>query len=1151
MTNRKGFLAQQNTFLDTIATRFDGTHSNFVLGNAQATGCPIVYCSDGFCELTGYSRAHVMGKSCSCKFLRGPKTNETEKEKIDKALENIEEIKTEILLYRKGGMTFWCLLDIIPIKNEKSQIVLFLVSYKDISRDRSSSTDVPEKESSDEEDSDDDLDENFRPPNVRCRADMPSNCNYQRRRSRAVLYHLSGQFEKQNKAKSKLQKLNKLTESISGKMPEYKVQEVKKSRYVISHYGIFKIGWDWLILLCTFYTAIMVPYNAAFTREDNYRSSIPSDVTVEVLFMIDIGLNFRTSFVSKSGQIVYDGRMVALNYIRGWFVLDLLAAIPFDFLYTIDISTNTPVHLLKVARLLRLARLLQKIDRYSQYSAIVIALLMLLFALTAHWLACIWYAIGFQELLHSSPQWTTGWLFELSERLDNPINANKTNRPGLMTAYISALYFTCSSLTSVGFGNVSANTNAEKIFSVCAMLVGAMLHAVVFGNVTAIIQRMYARRATYHSRTKDLKDFFRTHHIPKPLKHRMQEYFQTMWSMNNGMEAGEILKDFPDEMRGEISLHLHKDLLSLAIFENATQGCLKAISLHTRRAFSAPGEFIIHKGDTINYVYLLCSGSMEVLKTEMVVAILGKGDLFGTDINLEDPIGISCCDVRSLTYCELQGINVKGLAEVLNLYPDFAEKFSQDIRHDLTYNLKEGTDESDGEYEEKLPITRVMTLPSISEDDEETDSDHVFHRADNSSSPNSQRDGGRESSPSSPLLADKSFTFTIPNGDIDKLSSVVHRDLTSPPSIKRGHVTSSSPATKRNYSTPFRRSSLRKQRNLANAAEKGTGLETLSTSLQNLQTDFEGTKSNIFQIERKVDTIGSELSHMDERLKSLIEILTPNPSVHSESPPNTPFTPYTKPKFSFGSPTSEDNVIDMPSHQRGCTLDVPCSSGKKANSQGTKTRTSLFPKIHLDNIPSNNSDDWRAKANKSCDNIYLNNSEHQILERRHSDGPPDRRLQKELNGSVYVPPESLPPHVQCQFEKQPKLIGGSAHVLPSHPGHSYRLPQAHPGHSSSPPHSHEGRLQSPVKKLPNNSFGHPPSLSSLEFVCDIDTKKLQRMNSVESEYKPPTGDTQTVHTISTGDCSKPPRTVRRIPRSIVLQGQHLPSAKNVLETTDL
>jgi len=40
------------------------------------------------------------------------------------------------------------------------------------------------------------------------------------------------------------------------------------------------------------------------------------------------------------------------------------------------------------------------------------------------------------------------------------------------SAYISALYFTCTSLTSVGFGNVSPNTNAEKIFSIIAMLIG-------------------------------------------------------------------------------------------------------------------------------------------------------------------------------------------------------------------------------------------------------------------------------------------------------------------------------------------------------------------------------------------------------------------------------------------------------------------------------------------------------------------------------------------------------------------------------------------------------------------------------------------------------------------------------------------------------
>jgi len=69
------------------------------------------------------------------------------------------------------------------------------------------------------------------------------------------------------------------------------VQEIKRPRLILLHYGIFKIGWDWLILLCTFYIAIIVPYNAAFVSVDsedgsNERASIVSDVIVEMLFII-------------------------------------------------------------------------------------------------------------------------------------------------------------------------------------------------------------------------------------------------------------------------------------------------------------------------------------------------------------------------------------------------------------------------------------------------------------------------------------------------------------------------------------------------------------------------------------------------------------------------------------------------------------------------------------------------------------------------------------------------------------------------------------------------------------------------------------------------------------------------------------------------
>lgn len=129
----------------------------------------------------------------------------------------------------------------------------------------------------------------------------------------------------------------------------------------------------------------------------------------------------------------------------------------------------TLTSLLKTARLLRLVRVARKLDRYSEYGAAVLFLLMCTFVLIAHWLACIWYAIGFVE----RPYTETGWLDNLAEQLGKSYNdSDSSSGPSVKDKYVTALYFTLSSLTSVGFGNVSPNTNSEKIFSICVMVIG-------------------------------------------------------------------------------------------------------------------------------------------------------------------------------------------------------------------------------------------------------------------------------------------------------------------------------------------------------------------------------------------------------------------------------------------------------------------------------------------------------------------------------------------------------------------------------------------------------------------------------------------------------------------------------------------------------
>ena len=43
--------------------------------------------------------------------------------------------------------------------------------------------------------------------------------------------------------------------------------------------------------------------------------------------------------------------------------------------------------------------------------------------------------------------------------------------PSHKTMYVSSLYFTMTCMTSVGFGNVAAETDNEKIFTICMMII--------------------------------------------------------------------------------------------------------------------------------------------------------------------------------------------------------------------------------------------------------------------------------------------------------------------------------------------------------------------------------------------------------------------------------------------------------------------------------------------------------------------------------------------------------------------------------------------------------------------------------------------------------------------------------------------------------
>lgn len=76
---------------------------SFLVANAQSEIFHIIFCSDGFCKMTGFTRAEVMQRSSTTEFLHGPMTSQLAVSLIRDALGKGVEKHFEILYYRKNG----------------------------------------------------------------------------------------------------------------------------------------------------------------------------------------------------------------------------------------------------------------------------------------------------------------------------------------------------------------------------------------------------------------------------------------------------------------------------------------------------------------------------------------------------------------------------------------------------------------------------------------------------------------------------------------------------------------------------------------------------------------------------------------------------------------------------------------------------------------------------------------------------------------------------------------------------------------------------------------------------------------------------------------------------------------------------------------
>ena len=217
---------------------------------------------------------------------------------------------------------------------------------------------------------------------------------------------------------------------------------------------------------------------------------------------------------------------------------------------------------------------------------------------------------------------THGWLSILANKSGEQFQIFSTENGTEVTGgpdtgymYVTALYFTMTCMTSIGFGNVAADTYYEKVFALVMMTISSLLYAAIFGHVTTIIHNMTLATAKYQETLNGVQEFMKVNEVPSSLVEKVTDYIVSKWMNNKGVEQDKVLSNCPKDMRADICVHLNRNVFnSHSAFRLASDGCLRSLATDFKMTHCAPGDFIIRKGELSTELCFVVSGSMEVIQ---------------------------------------------------------------------------------------------------------------------------------------------------------------------------------------------------------------------------------------------------------------------------------------------------------------------------------------------------------------------------------------------------------------------------------------------------------------------------------------------------------------------------------------------------------
>ena len=384
----------------------------------------------------------------------------------------------------------------------------------------------------------------------------------------------------------------------------------KEIPWIILPDNPYKKIWDLLIAILILYSAIITPYEIAFS--DSNKSSW-FEILIDIFLAIDIVLTFFSAYTDEEENLVKNHKKIIKKYLKSWFIIDIISVLPLNNLFKngkysglTKISKLPKLYrLIKLTKLLRMTKMSSKgnLNRVTKFfmeklkiNANVERLFffVLTFLLMNHLCACFWYFMA--KIEDFSPD---SWVV----RLGYMDNSN-------LELYIISFYWTLTTVTTVGYGDITAGTTIERIYNLFIMSFGVLLYSFAIGSLSSIVSTLDQKSEEMNQKLQILSSIKKEFNLEQGIYDKVRKVIKYDLSRNQ-KDKMVFLQELPNKLRIELSQIMHdKVIQNFYFFRDQPSDFFAYVAPLLKPVKFSKNDYLYKCQDMIDEMYFVAKGTV-------------------------------------------------------------------------------------------------------------------------------------------------------------------------------------------------------------------------------------------------------------------------------------------------------------------------------------------------------------------------------------------------------------------------------------------------------------------------------------------------------------------------------------------------------------